>query len=181
MASEQSETTPPALEREKRRQPFTGRDVTVGGWCSSGAVAGLAGGVLFILANMWFSGAHGKPVVAPLLAISTIFHGSEKPVMDTASVIAGLVLHLGLSMVFGIVFAMLVGLLRLSGRWPLLVVAALVYGLLLYVVNFQIFGRIFFPWFVNPMGPNQGFELWIHPVAYGLVLVPFLMGARRGG
>jgi len=46
-----------------------------------------------------------------------------------------------------------------------------------YVVNFQILARIWFPWFVNPKGPNQLFELWIHPVAFGLFLVPFFLGA----
>lgn len=44
-------------------------------------------------------------------------------------------------------------------------------------MNFQILARIWFPWFVNPKGPNQLFELWIHPVAFGLFLVPFFLGA----
>ena len=63
-------------------------------------------------------------------------------------------------------------------RLPLLVVAAIAYGLLLYVVNFQILGRTLFPWFTNPMGPNQGFEVFIHAV-YGLLLVPFFLTPWR--
>lgn len=151
----------------------------LGAVITRGAVAGLTGGILFALANMWFAVAHGKPLVAPFLAISTIFHGSAMPVASPADVIAGLVLHLGLSLLFGIVFGLGVVLLRLP-RWPLLLlVAGLVFGLALYVLNFQVIGRIAFPWFVNPKGPNQIFELWIHPVAYGLLLVPFFIGYRH--
>lgn len=144
-----------------------------------GAVAGLTGGLLFALANMWFAAAHGKPLVAPFLAISTIFHGSDMPVASSSDVIAGLVLHLGMSLLFGIVFGLGVVLLRLPRRPLLLLVAGLVYGLALYLLNFQIIGRIAFPWFIDPKGPNQIFELWIHPVAYGLLLVPFFIGYRH--
>ncbi len=150
----------------------------IGAVLARGAVAGLAGGVLFALANMWYADAHGKPSVAPFLDISTIFHGTKMPVISQPNVIAGLVLHLGLSLLFGMVFALGVTLLRLPQRPLMLLGAGLAYGLALYVVNFQIIARAAFPWFVNPNGPNQVFELWIHPVAYGLLLVPFLLGFR---
>lgn len=172
-----STTTDPAPNQ--RAAPGGHRaGVDIGAVLSRGAAAGLAGGLMFALANMWFSEAHGKPLVAPFLAISTIFHGSTMPVMSQPDVIAGLVLHLGLSLVFGMVFALGVVLLRLGSRPALLVAAAIVYGLVLYVVDFQIIGRIAFSWFVNPEGPNQLFELWIHPVTFGLVLVPFFLGFR---
>jgi hypothetical protein len=58
----------------------------------------------------------------------------------------------------------------------MLVGAGIVYGLALYVVNFQILGRTAFPWFTDSMGPPQGFEVFIHAV-FGLALVPFLVGA----
>ncbi len=155
-----------------------GASMDLGAVLTRGAVAGLAGGVLFALANMWYADAHGKPPVAPFLAISTIFHGTKMPIMSAPDVIAGLVLHLRLSLLFGIVFAIGVVLLRLPQRPALLLAAGVVYGLALYVVNFQIIARAAFPFFVNPKGPNQIFELWIHPVAYGLLLVPFFLGFR---
>lgn len=166
---EQAAATPTGHERT------AGGTLDLGGLLTRGAVAGLAGGVLFILANMWFATTHGKPAVAPFLAISTIFRGSSMPVMSPVDVIAGLTVHLGLSIVFGMVFALLVGVLGLSRRPAMLPVAGIVYGLVLYVVNFQILARIFFPFFVNAKGPNQLFELWIHPIAFGLVLVPFFL------
>ena len=152
---------------------------TIGQLAGRGAVAGLFGGLFFILANMWFSTAHGKPAVAPFLSISTIFYGSDKPMMTPEAVVAGLTMHLFLSMLYGMVFAVVV-LPFLRNRIAL-VIGALVYGLLLYIVNFQILARIFFPFFVNPMGPNQGFELWIHPVAFGLFLIPFFLAMPAPG
>ncbi|UZJ23638.1 hypothetical protein RHODO2019_10465 [Rhodococcus antarcticus] len=126
----------------------------IGAVLSRGAVAGLAGGLMFALANMWFSAAHGKPLVAPFLAISTIFHGSSELVMDQPDVIAGLVLHLGLSLVFGMVFAVGVAMLHLGSPPDLLAAASILYGLVLYVVNFQIIGRIVFPVVRQPQGPQ---------------------------
>ena len=175
-----TDTTQHPTQPDTQTAPPAPRDW--GGLFTRGAVAGLVGGFAFILANMWYSDAHGKPAVAPFLAISTIFHGTDMPNLNQPTdVVVGLVTHFALAMLFGIVFALGVGILRL-GRMPLLLVAAaLIYGIVLYVVNFQIIGRAFFPWFVNSKGPNQGFEAWIHPVAYGLFLVPFLLttGAAR--
>jgi hypothetical protein len=53
-------------------------------------------------------------------------------------------------MLFGIVFVFAVQVLGLAHRLPLLVAAALLYGLALYVLNFQVIGRAAFPWFVPP-------------------------------
>ncbi len=148
-----------------------------------GVVAGLAGGLLFILVNMFAAQSAGKPPIAPFLAISTIFRFSDMPMLEPAmgvpvEIVLGIIVHLVLSAVFGVVFALIARYLRSS---LLLVGGALVYGLVLYIVNFQIIGRLLFPWFVNPMGPNQLLELIVHPLAYGLVLVPFLLSVVPPG
>lgn len=157
--------------------------LATGDLVTRGVVGGLFGGFAFLLANMWYAGAHGKPAVGPLLSISTIFHHQQMPVtmpvtLLVINVTAGLVLHVALAMLFGVVFALTV--VPWARNIGLLVLGALVYGVVLYVVNFQIFGRLFFGWFVNSHGPNQLFELWIHPVAFGLFLVPFFIGLRAG-
>jgi hypothetical protein len=83
--------------------------------------------------------------------------------------------HLFTSALFGVV--LIAPLLRSSA---LLVLGGLGYGLALYLVNFQVIGRLFFPWFVDPRGPTQLLELIVHPLAYGLVLVPFFLGVAHG-
>jgi len=151
-----------------------------GALLTRGIAGGLFGGFAFLLANMLYATYHGKPSVAPLLSISTIFNHTAKPMImpiSPADVFAGLVLHTALSMTFGIVFALLV--VPLVRHWALLLGAGLIYGVALWAVNIEIFGRTVFPWFTNTHGPNQLFELWIHPIGYGLFLAPFLFGLAR--
>lgn len=160
----------------------------LGDLLARGALAGLFSGLVFLLANMGWAVKDDKPSVAPLIDISTIFHNQDEPMPVQAgpfgpdNIAVGLVTHLTLSMLFGIVFALIAAALVRRRGAALLVPAAVVYGLLVYVVNFQVFGRVFFEWFTDPMGPPQGFEVFIHAV-YGLLLVPFFLGvlgrARR--
>lgn len=159
-------------------RPFTFWQIEdLGGQINRGAVAGLTAGLVFLLATMGYVTTKELPAIAPLLDISTIFHGTDVPTKDPAQIpvdaFAGLVLHLTLTVLYGVVFAVFVPLFR---NVAIVAVAAVAYGLLLYVVNFQIFGRIIFEWFTDPMGPNQGFEIFIHAV-YGLLLAPFFVGA----
>src|SRR5687767_10612283 len=144
-----------------------------------GAVAGLAAGFVFLLANMAYATTQGKPALAPFMDISTIFHGTDQPASMTPTVdmlATGAVVHITLSIAFGVVFALLVGLFApIVRNWGVLAVAGVLYGLALYVVNFQILGNTLFEWFTDPRGPNQGFEVFIH-AAFGLMLVPFFLG-----
>ncbi len=145
-----------------------------------GSVSGFVGGVGFLIATMGFVTTQGLPAIAPLIDISTIFHGQDKPTPSPENMLVGLVTHTSLSIVFGIGFALLLAAVPTLRRVPLLVAVAIAYGLMLYVVNFQILGRTAFPWFTNPKGPNQGFEVFIHAV-YGLLLVPFFLAPWRHG
>jgi hypothetical protein len=150
----------------------------LGDLLARGAIAGFAAGLAFLLANMGYATTQGKPAVAPLMDISTIFHGSDQPasMTPTSDMIAtGLVTHTALSIVFGMVFALLVPFLR---NLLMLTVGGVVFGLAVYLVNFQVLGNTVFEWFTNPKGPDQWFELLIHG-AFGLMLVPFFIGVGR--
>jgi hypothetical protein len=138
-----------------------------------GVVAGLAAGLLFLLANMWYADSQGMPAVAPLYDISTIFHFADKPQPVPENMAVGLTVHLTLSAAFGATFALLAPVVSGSTR---LVAAAAIFGLVLYVVNFQILGRLVFEWFQQ--GPNQTFEVFAH-LGYGLLLAPFTIGYAR--
>jgi uncharacterized membrane protein YagU involved in acid resistance len=142
----------------------------LGARVSRGAVAGIAAGLLFLLANMGWATKSGMPGVAPLIDMATIFNVTDKPDPTAENISIGLITHLNLSMLFGIGFALLVPLLRDART---LALAAAGYGLALYLVNFQILGRTVFPWFQE--GPDQVFEVFAH-LGYGLLLVPFMVG-----
>jgi hypothetical protein len=154
----------------------------VGELFTRGAVAGISAGFVFLLANMAYATSQGKPSLAPFMDISTIFHGTDKPASMTPTVdmlATGAVVHISLSIAFGIAFALLVGTFApLLRNWLVLGAVGVVYGLALYVVNFQIFGNTIFKWFTNPGGPDQGFEVFIH-AAFGLMLVPFVLGVAQ--
>lgn len=141
-----------------------------------GVVAGLFAGLLFLLTQMgWAVENLDKPPIAPLLDMSTIFTREELPTATPENAIVGLVTHLSLSMLFGIVFTMLVPLLR---NTALLLLGGLAFGLVLYVVNIQLLGRTVFEWFTNPNGPPQIAEIFFH-AEFGLLLVPFFIGAAQ--
>jgi hypothetical protein len=160
--------------------PGGGPMTMLGTLCTRGAVAGLSAGLVFLVGNMGWAVHDGKPAAAPLIDISTIFHAQDAPSPVAAvafgpdNLIVGLVTHLTLAIFFGIGFGLLAA--RLIRSNMTLIAGGVGYGLLLYVVNFQILGRTAFPWFTDAMGPPQGFEVFIHAV-FGLLLVPFFVGA----
>jgi hypothetical protein len=134
-----------------------------------GVVGGTFAGLLFLLANMWFADSQGLPAVAPLYDISTIFYFSDMPDPQPINAAVGLVVHLTLAAAFGATLAAIAPLARGALR---LVGLGAAFGLLLYLVNFQILGRVAFEWFLE--GPNQTFEVFAH-LGYGLLVVPFLV------
>jgi hypothetical protein len=173
---------PDEAQREPRVSSARALRWHVGDLFTRGAVAGITAGFVFLLANMAYATTQGKPSLAPFMDISTIFHGTDQPASMTPTLdmlATGAVVHISLSIAFGVVFALLVGVLApLARNWLVLAAAGVLYGLALYVVNFQILGNTIFEWFTNPQGPNQGFEVFIHAV-FGLLLVPFLLGLAQ--
>jgi hypothetical protein len=134
-----------------------------------GVVGGTFAGLLFLLANMWYADSQGLPAVAPLYDISTIFYFADKPDPQPVNAAVGLIVHLTLSGAFGAALAALAPLAKGAAR---LVGMGAGFGLVLYLVNFQILGRVAFEWFQE--GPNQTFEVFAH-LGYGLLVVPFLV------
>jgi uncharacterized membrane protein YagU involved in acid resistance len=140
-----------------------------------GAIGGLATGLVFAGATMWFVTSVGMPARTPLLMISTLVKGSGAMINGTANASLGLIIHMVLSMAFGVGFAVLAARLPSNGS---LVLAGLGYGGLLYLLNFQILARAAFHVF---SGANQPFEVVLHLV-FGvlLALAFFNAGPRRG-
>jgi len=140
-----------------------------------GAVAGLFAGFLFILANMWYAPTQNLPATAPFNAIGTIFYRDPMPQLTPAYAIVGLITHFSLSIAFGVTFALLV--VPLLSNTRALIFGAVGYGVLLYIVNYQILGRLVFKFFdpSNPMGPDPTFAVFTHVVIFPLGLIPFFL------
>jgi hypothetical protein len=149
-------------------EPLAGRAVR-------GVVGGVVSGVVFAAATMWYVASTGGPAVLPLRMISTIVLGDAAMGKGTTSPVLGAVVHLVLSAAFGVAFGLVVPWLRTNGTVAL---AGVVYGLVLYLVNFQVLARLFFTTFKMA---NQPFEVVVH-VVFGVLLsfAFFGSGVRRG-
>jgi hypothetical protein len=171
---------PDEAQRERRVASSWPRlSLHLGDLFTRGAIAGITAGFVFLFANMAYATTQDKPSLAPFMDISTIFHGTDEPASMTPTLdmlATGAIVHITLSIAFGVMLALLIGVFApLVRHWLVLCAAGVLYGLVLYVVNFQILGNTVFEWFTNPQGPNQGFEVFIHAI-FGLLLVPFFLG-----
>ena len=147
----------------------------LGGDLVRGVLGGLIAGMIFAVATMWFVTSIGLPARTPLLMISTIVLGDDAMATGEADSSIGLIVHVMLSIAYGIVFALLARRLRTNGDVAL---AGLLYGGLLYLVNFQILARVAFGTFRMA---NQPFEVTVHLVFGALLGLAFYSsGPRRG-
>ena len=140
-----------------------------------GAVGGVAAGLVFAAVTMWFADSTGGTAELPLRMISTIVKGDQAMATGTTSRALGGVVHVALSAVFGMVFALAVPRFRTNGTVAL---AGTVYGLLLYVLNFLVLTPLVFTTFGMA---NQPFEVVAHLVFGTLLSFAFFgSGVRRG-
>ena len=110
-----------ATRRSKIEEPLVRRLVR-------GAVGGVAAGVVFAAVTMWFADSTGGKAEMPLRMISTIVKGDRAMAAGATSPALGGVVHVVLSALFGMVFALAVPRFRTNGTVAL---AGTAYGLLL--------------------------------------------------
>jgi uncharacterized membrane protein YagU involved in acid resistance len=140
-----------------------------------GAVGGVAAGIVFAAVTMWFADSTGGKAEMPLRMIATIVKGDQAMATGTTSPALGGVVHVVLSALFGMLFALAVPRFRTNGTVAL---AGTAYGLLLYVVNFLVLTPLVFTTFRMA---NQPFEVVAHLVFGTLLSFAFFgSGVRRG-
>ncbi|WP_034271778.1 hypothetical protein [Haloechinothrix halophila] len=137
-----------------------------------GVIGGIVAGAGFIALTMWFAHTDGKDAVAPFKMISTIIEG---PPPDEGMVWLGVVVHVVLSVAFGLLFALLT---HPWGTGTVAALAGLVYGGVIYVVNFQILSRFVDHWSAFLEGTNQPFEAATH-LLFGALLAVFFPAVTR--
>ncbi len=141
-----------------------------------GALAGIFGGILFVMAEMAISSAAGLSALDPLRVIGSIVLGPQAlsagvPLFSAALI--GLALHFLLSAGYGAVFTGGLGaVLRAEVPNSVFLVMGIAYAMLLWTINFLIASPILFPQVtVNSL-------LWLEfgfaHVLYGLGLGTYL-------
>ena len=161
---------------------FSARDVWQG--IGAGAVAGL---VFAIVAIAVAAGA-GAGSDLPFRIFHSLWFGelafrehAGGPPREVDIAIVGSIVHLTISVLAGIGYALIAAGLRQRRPLALEHHAALGigYGLVLWLVNFQVLGRIFYPWLLEL--PQAGLAV-LHAFAFGLPvgLVCGVFEARYG-
>jgi uncharacterized membrane protein YagU involved in acid resistance len=157
-----------AMQRKQVEEPLAARLLR-------GTIGGVLAGLVFAGVTMWFAHSTGGKPDMPLRMISTIVKGDGAMAAGTTSPALGAVVHVVLSALFGMVFALAVPRFRTNGTVAL---AGTLYGLLLYLVNFLVLTPLAFTVFRNA---NQPFEVFAHVVFGTLLSFAFFgSGARQG-
>jgi hypothetical protein len=153
--------------RQQIQTPATTRDIRWG--LQWGAIAGIIAGLVFaafeMVASAFMMGS--AAFFMPLRMIGAIALGSEalEPGYSLLTAgLAGLIVHMILSVIYGLVFAAIATVLR----GPVAFVGlGSVFGFALWIVNFYAIARFAFPWFLeaNPIVQFIG-----HTFFFGAVL-----------
>lgn len=142
------------------------------GWTlKHGISGGIIAGLVFAAFAMIMSAFLAGNAFTPLRMIGAIILGQQA--LDpsyplTTAAATGVVLHLVLSVVYGVIFAGLIRLFPpLSSSTPALVFNVAAFGFLLWLINFWVIAPIFFFWFTMT---NPAVQFLAHVFFFGAVL-----------
>lgn len=151
------------------------RRTDVGAWIKYGIAGGIVGGIVFAMFEMIMAAVLDgtDAFFMPLRMIGGIGLGASALDPSTSLVTAGgvgIVIHMILSMMFGVIIAATLALVpQLSSSSTAVLVSASVAGLALWIVNFYILAGIFgWTWFPNNTNPAVQFVA--HTFFFGTVL-----------
>ena len=160
---------------QSTRSTGTGRTV------AAGAIAGLIGGVVMAMVMMIVTALAGMGFLAPLYAIAATFNRSWAMAkgVDGGPLLAGLMLHMLNSALFGLLFTLLLrGIFPRALALPAAALAGMAWGLILLVVNQFIVLPLADPPLVTATSGIFGWWLVGH-LMYGVVLGA-IVGATLG-
>ncbi|MFO7177381.1 MAG: hypothetical protein DIU78_001665 [Pseudomonadota bacterium] len=167
---------PPSARDALRTGPRTRSALDVS---ATGVGIGVVAGVLFLVAEIVIGAARASPL-SPFRFAASLSVGMPALVQmpSGAAVLLGGLTHLLLSSIYGFVFAWLnenasAGVQGAFGRQTAL---GALFGLVLWLVNFQMIARALFPWFLEVPPLAQALA---HVFAFGLPLGALYAAATR--
>lgn len=141
---------------------------------------GILAGIVFAMMEMVGAAIMGNPPLMPFRMFASLAMGAEA-LETTAAATAffvGAAVHLGLSAVYGLIYTSVSAQLTPQARtsWGRQAGIGLAFGVALWLVNFQVIARFWFPWFLDaPQLP----QAMMHAVFFGLPLGLMCAGAER--
>lgn len=157
--------------RDYIHTPVTSRDIRWG--LKHGAIAGIVAGLVFaafeMTASAFMMGADA--FFMPLRMIGAIALGPEAldPAYSLLSAsVAGVLVHMGLSIIYGLLFGEASTVLRGPAAF---IGLGSVFGLALWLVNFYLIAPVAFPWFLDA---SPVVQFVAHTFFFGAILGWFL-------
>lgn len=140
-----------------------------------GALGGLIAGGSLAAGQLMAAAFSGVPPGTPWQLWSSLILGQDALVggLNLGRFVLGFLLNFGLSTLFGTLFGLVVAAISRPIRNDLGVqlTGGVLYGIALWALNYQIIGRLFFPWFAQL---NAGVQLVLHALFYGLPLATWM-------
>lgn len=153
---------------------------SVGREAKEGIGFGLIAGIIFAIMESVGAAMMGNPPLMPFRLFASVVLGQSA--MDATSIgtvfVVGVLAHLGLSAVFGLIYGLINSQLSTETQtnWGREVGLGLLFGACLWLVNFQVVARLFYPWFLTA---PQFLQMMMHAVFFGLPLSLMFAGAER--
>ncbi|HWZ87561.1 MAG TPA: hypothetical protein VNW92_01890 [Polyangiaceae bacterium] len=141
---------------------------------------GLIAGLIFALAEIVAAALMGDPPLSALRLFASVLLGHAA--LETAAlgrvVLVGAIAHLLLSAVFGVVYGLFAAVLApdMQTNWRKQAWIGLAFGASVWLVNFQIFAGILYPWFQKT---PQLLQVSLHAAFFGLPLALMYVAAER--
>jgi len=148
---------------------------------TNGLLFGMAAGVVLALAEVVLAVATGDSPMRPVRMSAGVILGPavfSAQVPDGTALLLGVGVHLAISAVVGLFYSVLDALLPPDGRgrWEFQAAVGMLYGIFVWLVNFQFVGRGSYPWFLDvPQFP----QIVLHAIFLGLPLSTLFTAAER--
>jgi len=140
-----------------------------------GVIAGLIGGAMLAAGQTLAAALRGLEPGAPWMLASSLALGraGAEGRLDFGHFLVGTIIHFGLAAFFGLVFGWIVAQISrpVRNNLTLELAGGLIYGLVLWVINQEILGRLFYPWYLEFSAPVQAV---LHGLFYGVPLATWL-------
>ena len=151
-----------------------------------GIIAGVVAGITLVAEEMLATVLLGGSASDPFRLVASVVFGPQALAPDFGlwiAVLVGAAAHLVLSVLFGLLFVLLVaGAYQLSARIPLLLIYGVLYGLALWELNVLTVLHLLFPQVAPLFGLAN--QIWNgivgYALFYGLVLGAYVAVARPG-
>jgi hypothetical protein len=144
-----------------------------------GITAGIIAGILFAMMEIIGAAMMGNPALMPVRRFASVVLGRaalEGPLGN--ALVVGTIAHLALSAVSGIVYGLVSSRLSEATRTSFGRQAGIgiLFGVAVWFVNFQIIGRVLYPWFLaSPQFP----QALMHGLFFGLPLALIYAASER--